>query len=194
MSQAGSLTPPGAPAPTMKTLAEVEPRTPISSIPITISEFGSYYLTGNLTGLPGTNGITIISDSVTIDLNGFALIGGQRLHGAIDIAEFDRGFLRAFAAYGDARLLADKGLQAAGLLAALVDPDIAHDPIHPAIEPRADLPARAVGERAFDCHLTEIVTIGRIAGQPDREATQPGQQGQQVFLERGVQCLCLPQD
>ena len=29
MSQAGSLTPPGAPAPTMKTLAEVEPRTPI---------------------------------------------------------------------------------------------------------------------------------------------------------------------
>jgi len=75
MSQAGSLTPPGAPAPTMKTLAEVEPRTPISSIPITISEFGSYYLTGNLTGLPGTNGITIISDSVTIDLNGFALIG-----------------------------------------------------------------------------------------------------------------------
>ena len=29
----GSLTPPGAPGETMKTLAQVEPRTPISSLP-----------------------------------------------------------------------------------------------------------------------------------------------------------------
>ena len=33
----GSLTPPGAPAPTMKTLAQIEPRMPISSAPFTIS-------------------------------------------------------------------------------------------------------------------------------------------------------------
>jgi hypothetical protein len=45
----GSLTSPGAPAPTMKTLAQIEPRTPISSAPFTISVPGSYYLTTNLT-------------------------------------------------------------------------------------------------------------------------------------------------
>jgi hypothetical protein len=39
----GSLTPPpGAPAPTMKTLDQIEARTPISSAPFTISAPGSY--------------------------------------------------------------------------------------------------------------------------------------------------------
>ncbi len=71
----GSLTPPGAPAPTMKTLDQVEPRTAISSLPVTISQSGSYYLTSNLTGVAGTQGITISASDVTIDLNGFALIG-----------------------------------------------------------------------------------------------------------------------
>jgi hypothetical protein len=54
----GSLTPPGAPAPTMKTLQQVEPRTPISSAPFTISQPGSYYLTTNLTVTTATNAIT----------------------------------------------------------------------------------------------------------------------------------------
>ena len=45
----GGLTPPGAPAPTMKSLAQIEPRTPISSVPFTISTAGSYYLTTNVT-------------------------------------------------------------------------------------------------------------------------------------------------
>ena len=71
----GSLTPPGAPAPTMKSLAQIEPRTPISSLPFTITNAGSYFLTTNLTGQAGTNGITISADHVTIDLNGFAIIG-----------------------------------------------------------------------------------------------------------------------
>lgn len=45
----GSLTPPpGAPAPTMITLQQIEPRTPISSVPFTITTPGSYYLTTNL--------------------------------------------------------------------------------------------------------------------------------------------------
>ena len=67
----GSLTPPGAPAPTMKTLAQVEPRTPISSAPLTISVSGSYYLTTNLT-VTG-NAITIATNGVTLDLNGFTI-------------------------------------------------------------------------------------------------------------------------
>ena len=54
--QGGALTPPGAPASTMKTLDQVEPRTPVNvtTVPgdasyhhITTTP-GSYYLTGNL--------------------------------------------------------------------------------------------------------------------------------------------------
>jgi len=68
----GSLTPPGAPAPTMKTLAQIEARTPISSAPFTISVPGSYYLTTNLTVSSG-DAITIAASGVTLDLNGFTL-------------------------------------------------------------------------------------------------------------------------
>jgi hypothetical protein len=68
----GSLTPPGAPAPAMKTLAQIEPRTPISSVPFTNSAPGSYYLTTNLTVSSG-NAITISTNGVTLDLNGFTI-------------------------------------------------------------------------------------------------------------------------
>jgi hypothetical protein len=68
----GSLTPPGAPAPTMKTLDQIEARTPISSAPFTISAPGSYYLTTNLTVSSG-NGITIMTNQVTLDLNGYTI-------------------------------------------------------------------------------------------------------------------------
>src|ERR1017187_8409666 len=68
----GSLTPPGAPTPTMKSLDQIEARTPISSVPYTISAPGSYYLTGNLAVSSGT-AITITASQVTLDLNGFTL-------------------------------------------------------------------------------------------------------------------------
>src|SRR5690349_10378629 len=71
----GSLTPPGPPAPSMKTLQQVEPRTPISSLPYTITEAGSYYLTTNLVGTAGQNGITINAPRVSLDLMGFELRG-----------------------------------------------------------------------------------------------------------------------
>jgi parallel beta-helix repeat protein len=70
----GATAPPGPPAPTMKTLAQVEPRTPITNLPVTISVAGSYYMTTNLTGNPG--GITIAASGVTLDLMGFELVGG----------------------------------------------------------------------------------------------------------------------
>jgi len=71
----GSLTPPGAPAPTMKTLQQIEPRTPLSSLPVTITSSGSYYIVSNLVGSAGSDGISIAANNVTIDLCGFALAG-----------------------------------------------------------------------------------------------------------------------
>jgi parallel beta-helix repeat protein len=71
----GNLAPAGAPAPSMKTLQQIEPRVPISSLPFTITNSGSYYLTTNLTGAPALTGITISASSVTLDLGGFLLSG-----------------------------------------------------------------------------------------------------------------------
>lgn len=74
----GPLDPPGPPA---STLPLVEPRTPIrqpasaAGFPIMISAPGSYYLAGNITGIAAYNGIEIVADAVTLDLNGFALLG-----------------------------------------------------------------------------------------------------------------------
>ncbi len=69
----GSLTPPaGAPAPVMKSLAQIEPRTPISAVPITITNAGSYYLTTNVTTAV-SNAIVIATNGVTLDLAGFTI-------------------------------------------------------------------------------------------------------------------------
>jgi hypothetical protein len=80
----GSLTPPpGAPGPVMKSLDQIEARTPLvagspgvsidASNRITINQSGSYYLTGNRSVASG-NAILINSNDVTLDLNGFTLI------------------------------------------------------------------------------------------------------------------------
>jgi hypothetical protein len=81
----GSLAPPGAPAPTMKSLDQVEPRTPVDTVHTPgaslfmfyINQPGSYYLTTNIVGLSGKDAIGISANNVTLDLNGFALIGGS---------------------------------------------------------------------------------------------------------------------
>lgn len=79
----GALTPPGAPAPMMKSLDQIEARTPVDTIHtpgtfsdlFTITNSGSYYLTANVAGVSGKYGIGIQSSDVTLDLNGFSVIG-----------------------------------------------------------------------------------------------------------------------
>jgi hypothetical protein len=87
IATAGPLTPPaGPPAPTGKTLTEVEPRIPVNAetappdlgpdpSQFTIVESGSYYLTGNVAGVDGKTTISITASNVTLDLNGFTVSG-----------------------------------------------------------------------------------------------------------------------
>lgn len=86
----GSLTPPpGAPTPTMKSLDQIEPRTPInaSTTPgninhtYIISQPGSYYLEGNL-AVTNNNGIYVSTNNVTIDLRGFTISRSSGASGA----------------------------------------------------------------------------------------------------------------
>lgn len=78
---AGPLTPPAGPvASTYKTLQEVEPRTPVFGTDVVISSPGSYYLTGNVgasSNGPGSYAIFVAASDVTLDLNGFAVQGGE---------------------------------------------------------------------------------------------------------------------
>ncbi len=80
---AGPLTPPaGAPGSTMKTLDQVEARTPLTfeNAPGDATTFfkitagGSYYLTGNLFVTGDMSGILVNAPDVTIDLNGFTIV------------------------------------------------------------------------------------------------------------------------
>ncbi len=75
----GSLTPPGAPAPTMRTLDQLEPRMPIGTVPFVITQPGSYVVVRNLSGSAGC--ITVSASDVTIDLNGFTLTGDRLVLG-----------------------------------------------------------------------------------------------------------------
>ncbi len=78
--QAGPLTPPAGP---ISPTPGPEPRIAINATNtpgdadslFRISAAGSYYLTGNVTGVVGKHGIEIAVTGVTLDLNGFEVIG-----------------------------------------------------------------------------------------------------------------------
>ena len=94
----GSLTPPGAPAPTMKSLDQIDTHigqagdkridvltlSGDGSNQYVIATSGSYYLSGNITGPGAKNGINITASGVTLDLNGFTVDGTGGTGGAHD--------------------------------------------------------------------------------------------------------------
>jgi hypothetical protein len=67
IAQGGPIDPPGPPGSTGKNA--------ITQLPFTISQPGSYIVNSNLTGVGGQNGITVNASDVTIDLQGFELVG-----------------------------------------------------------------------------------------------------------------------
>ena len=82
----GPLTPPGAPAPTMHTLAQVEPRIAITNVPFTLTRPGSSSLPPHQTSTG--HGIEIVTNGVVLDLMGFALTGDG---GSSDVGLYVRG-------------------------------------------------------------------------------------------------------
>ena len=93
-SAQGSLTPPGAPGATMLALSQIEPRTPVDAVhtpgdsvdKFIISQPGSYYLTTNVIGVSSEEGINISANNVTLDLNGFSVIGPSTAYSGILIS------------------------------------------------------------------------------------------------------------
>jgi hypothetical protein len=92
LALAGPLNPPAGPVTsTMKTLADLEPRTALTAWTAPgdnttlykITAPGSYYLTGDIWVPPGRHGVVIAASPVTIDLNGFAIYGLQGSHEGI---------------------------------------------------------------------------------------------------------------
>src|SRR5437870_5205357 len=118
---AGDLNPPAGPvAPTMKTLTEIEPRIAInatntpgdSNSVFKITQPGSYYLTANITGVASKHGIEIVASGVTLDLNGFDLIGAP---GSLDGVSVTTAIVQSNIAVvnGSVRAWGDKGIDLA---------------------------------------------------------------------------------
>ncbi|HEY3246650.1 MAG TPA: right-handed parallel beta-helix repeat-containing protein [Phycisphaerae bacterium] len=114
----GNLNPPPGPvAPTMKALDVVEPRTLVQSLSgsatalYVINSPGAYYLTGDVVGVNGKHGIEIAASGVTLDLNGFDLLG---VAGSLDGVSTTVGGLTSIAVVnGSVRNWGDEGVDLA---------------------------------------------------------------------------------
>ena len=97
----GPLAPASGPTETMKSLDQIEPRTPISELPFAITEPGSYFVTGNLTSTE--YGIIVAASGVTIDLGGHTLSGSGNDAGIVadtnNMVVVQNGVIEGFA-YG----------------------------------------------------------------------------------------------
>ena len=79
-----------------------------SMIPLAITNSGCYVLTASLTGIVGTNGITIQSGDVDLNLNGFTMTGGAGTKDAIAVpgvvtfnnVRIRNGIIRDWGGYG----------------------------------------------------------------------------------------------
>ena len=103
--------PPGPVQPTGRSLRDIEPRVPLSSVPgnpdynHVITQGGSYYLTGDVIVPPNRSGILVNAPAgtVSLDLNGFSIRGSGGSQAAIacptpgpDCLEVFDGWIRDF--------------------------------------------------------------------------------------------------
>jgi len=103
LASAGDLNPPAGP---------IQPTGPVLfnnqsiSLPFTISQPGTYILTSGFQGIAVSNGITISSSNVTLDLGGYEIIGvpgslsGITSFGTVENIEIRNGIVRSWAGNG----------------------------------------------------------------------------------------------
>lgn len=125
VAQAGDLNPPPGPvAPTLKTLVEVEPRSIVNDLPGDASAVhvidtpGSYYLDAEVAGVSDRHGIRIEARDVTLDLNGFRVLGATDSFSGIRVAD---GVENVTIRDGVLRGWGEHGLSAAGAESVSVD-------------------------------------------------------------------------
>ncbi len=113
----GSLTPPaGAPAPVMKSLDQIEARTPLTTTTtpgtanclFRITQPGSYFLTGNLSVPANFHGIVIATNGVTLDLGGFVITGQSNSLDGVSVDNDIRSLL--VVRHGTIRKMGDNGV------------------------------------------------------------------------------------
>lgn len=160
---AGDLTPPGAPASTMKTLDEVEPRTPLTqeTTPgdadsvFRITQPGSYYLTENLFAPSGSQGVEIAIGNVTLDLSGFTIAGdvgslaGIAAAGGADNIVLRNGFVQD---------MGSDGVRLTGSMCAVED-------LHALRNGDTGIELTGISARVEDCFARDNLNRGISTGQ-----------------------------